>query len=107
MSRANNQKLTLPAVTASNLALEENIALAREWFEAANVELARRAALTPEQWLAERMNYAFSREPGEAWYYEGDDWSKPEHKRWLDKARILLRHVPDPEEALTLARSIR
>lgn len=58
----------------------------------------RRAALTSEQRLAEYLNFRYTREPGEAWYYEHGDWTKPEHRRWLDKATALLREC-DGDEA--------
>jgi hypothetical protein len=61
-------------------------------------ERARRSSLTREQRLAERLNFAYSREPGEAWHYEGNNWNGSEHKRWLGKARILLERFDTDEE---------
>lgn len=39
-----------------------------EYVESLTKERLRRAALTREQALAERLNFNYSREPGEAWH---------------------------------------
>lgn len=77
-----------------------------QWLEQARKEQARRDSLTDAQWLAERLNFALSREPGEAWYYEFNDWTAPEHARWLKKAEKLLATIPDKYEALQFARDL-
>jgi hypothetical protein len=82
-------------------------AIIDEYQEAIDKERARRQTLTPAQQLAEKMNFAFTREPGEAWYYEGNDWSKPEHSRWLRKAERVMEKFDDPDEALAFLLSVR
>lgn len=105
-------EVALPRISeaTSEEVLARGEAKATEWLQEVFAERSRRAALSPEQALAERLNFAFSREAGEVWYGESQrpaPWGQPEHLRWLKKARLLLERIPDPAEAFAFARSIR
>ncbi len=98
--------LTLPRITPSS-DLEAIQKILNEYEAVLSKERHRRDQLSPTQRLAERMFYSFSRDSGEAWSYENDDWYAPEHRYWYEKATKLMERFDDPDEAFEFLKAVR
>lgn len=60
---------------------------------------------TDEQYLAEFLHSKFCRynhTDGCGFFYEGNDWNKPEHNRWLETAQDVLKIEPDVDKIIKI-----